>query len=309
MSLAYSKYSGDRAFPHLAANLLCLRRHQSEIQGSQARLEASIGQSQDLRVKTSADHALRLDGLSDRLETSQTRIEAQLQTILANQQRSRTPIMSHSLDASSPEGRQTWMELGRLLRDEGITPAMIQENRGLLVNAMKITLNNKVSLAESIPESYTTAPEYHTDYSTTSSFSQSRNASYWDVPSVLSPISLPGSAQARSAGFPNGFLERQNGVTDSLDHEQNVDDGLQSLLQGMSWEDVSREYQQLGIDYLEHEDQSEIRYNPMRHEGYQKQNGKQVEHIVEPLIPTVKPRGFTVKRSLTRKVQLRKRRR
>ena len=226
------------------------------MQGSQARLEASIGQSQDLRVKTSADHALRLDGLSDRLEISQTHIEAQLQTILANQQRSRTPTMSHSLDASSPEGRQTWMELGRLLRDEGITPAMIQENRGLLVNAMKTTLNNEVSLAESIPESYTTAPEYHTDYSTTSSFSQSRNASYRAYSPTFTSISLLGSAPSRSAGFSNAFLKRQNGATDSLDHEQNVDDGLQSLLQGMTCEDVSGEYPQEDIDYFEDEYQA-----------------------------------------------------
>ena len=70
--------------------------------------------------------------------------------------------MSDCLDVYSPEGHQTWMELERLLRDEGITPAMMKESRELLVNAMKSTLKNEV-WAESVPESYTTAPEYNSD--------------------------------------------------------------------------------------------------------------------------------------------------
>ncbi len=149
--------------------------------------------------------------------------------------------MSHSLDASSPEGRQTWMELGRLLRDEGITPDMIQKNRGLLVNAMKTTLKNETVLAESIPESYATAPEYHFDSITTSSVTQPRNASHLDLPSVSSPMSLLGSAPPRSAGFTDAFFERQHGPASSLDQKENVDHGMQSLLQEMNREEVSEE--------------------------------------------------------------------
>ena len=108
---------------------------------------------------TTADLSARnsqLDSLSDPLETSQTRIEAQRQTTLANQLRSNIPIMSHSLDASSPEGRQTWMELRKHLRNEGITPAKIPQNRARLVNAMKTVLPNVRDMAESVPDSYAT---------------------------------------------------------------------------------------------------------------------------------------------------------
>ena len=90
---------------------------------------------------TTADLSARnsqLDSLSDPLETSQTRIEAQRQTTLANQLRSNTPIMSHSLDASSPEGRQTQMELRKHLRNEGITPAKIQQDCALSAQRYEI---------------------------------------------------------------------------------------------------------------------------------------------------------------------------
>lgn len=191
-------------------------------------------------VKFSAEHALQLDSISDHLNTSQARIESQLQTILANQQRSKSPIMSQSLDASSPEGRQTWMELGRLLRDEGITPAMVQENRGLLIDAMKTTLKNKTFWAESIPQSYATAPEYQANNNGTSSVSQPRTVSHLEQP-VSYPMSLLGSAPPRSSGFTDAFLERQNGSASALDQSQNIDDGMQSLLQGMDHDDLSTE--------------------------------------------------------------------
>ena len=130
--------------------------------------------------------------------------------------------------------------MGRLFRDEGITPAMIQKNRGLLVNAMKTILNNNESdLAESIPRSYATAPEYPVDNSITSSVTHPRNASRLDLPSVSSPLSLLGSAPPQSAGFTDAFLERQHGATSSLDQIQNVDDGMQSLLRGMSSKQLS----------------------------------------------------------------------
>ena len=209
--------------------------------------------SHDLLAQVSTDHALQLDSVVERLDTSQARIESQLQAILANQQRSKTPILSQSLDASSPEGRQTWMELGRLLRDEGITPAMVQSNRGLLIDAMKNTLKNKSLLAESASESYATAPEYQVDKDTTS-VSQLRNTSHLDLPTVSYPMSLLGSAPPRSSGFTPAFLERHHGS--SLDQRQNVDDGMQSLLQGMNNDDTTPESQLGDGEHVQSEEMS-----------------------------------------------------
>lgn len=262
---------------------LRLRSYQSASHDSQEHIKERVGEFHDLMVKRSTDHALQLDSISGRLNTSQARIESQLQTILANQQRSKTPIMSQSLDASSPEGRQTWMELGRLLRDEGITPAMVQENRGLLINAMKTTLKNKTLLAESIPQSYATAPEYQADNNGTSSVSQPRNVSHLERPLASYPMNLLGSAPPRSSGFPDAFLERQNGRAGSLDQEQNINNGMQSLLQGMDHDDLSREskpgeseYCELGAVELE---------VPTRHEDRQMQG---VKPLVEPLMLPLK---------------------
>lgn len=233
------------------------RSRQNGIQASQERIEECIGESHDLLVKSSTDHVIQLESLSDRLEASQSRIEAQLQTILANQQRSKAPILSHSLDASSPEGRQTWMEIGRLLRDEGITPAMIQQNRELLVNVMKTALKNETNLAESIPQSYATAPEYPIDNSTTLSVTQPSNAPQTGLPFILSPMSLLGSAPPRGAGFTDAFLQRQNSAANSLDQQQNVEGGIDYLLRGINREESSEEYEQDNIDYLELEDEAE----------------------------------------------------
>ena len=201
--------------------------------------------------------------------------------------------MSHSLDASSPEGRQTWMELGRLLRDEGITPAMIQENRGLLVNAMKATLKDETFLAESVPQSYATAPEYNVDNTITSSVTQSRNASYLGRPSLLSPMSLLGSAPPRSAGFTDAFLQQQNGAASSLDQKQNVDNGIQSLLLGMSDEEFSGEDEQDYVE-LEHLELEHLQLEdvPIHHN---RPRGQGVQNIVKPLAPSLKPGGSPVK--------------
>lgn len=240
-----------------AINVLIVQSRQNGIQASQERIEECIGESHDLLVKSSADHVFQLESLSDRLGASQSRIEAQLQTILANQQRSKAPILSHILDASSPEGRQTWMEIGRLLRDEGITPAMIQQNRELLVNVMKTALKNETNLAESIPQSYATAPEYPIDNSTTLSVTQPSNAPQTGLPFILSPMSLLGSAPPRGAGFTDAFLQRQNSAANSLDQQQNVEGGIDYLLRGINREESSEEYEQDNIDYLELEDEAE----------------------------------------------------
>ena len=50
------------------------------------------------------------------------------------------------------------MGLERLLRDEGVTPAMVKENGELLVNAMKSTFSSEL-----VPESHATAPEYNSN--------------------------------------------------------------------------------------------------------------------------------------------------
>lgn len=271
-------------FPHF-------RSHQGEIQDSQEHIKERIGESHDLLEKSSADQALQLITLRESLETSQARIELQLQAILANQQRSRTPITSQSLDASSPQGRETWMELGKLLREEGITPAVIHKNRGVLINAMKSALEKETLALESSPGSYLTAPEYHADISTPSSAAQPRIASRPCPPSVLSPISLLGSAPPRSSGFTDAFLRRQKGAATSLDQEQNVDDGMQSLLQGMSSDFIVVEPIQADIDDRESED-VELKGIPINLEENQTQI---VKDLMEPLFPTLKPGESTAK--------------
>ena len=227
---------------------------------------------------------LQFESLSDRLETSQSRIEAQLQAILTNQQRTKTPILSQSLDASSPEGLQTWMELGRLLKDEGITPAMIRENRELLVSAMRSTLK-----AESVPESFVTAPEYNLN---SYPFEQ-RNASCLDSPLAFSSISLLSSAPTRSAAFTDAFLERQSNVPSSLSEKQNVDNGMRSLLQGMNGEDDSAGESNDEMDDIELED---VVLENLRFErGYgggddslnkEPRQQRAANHVVKPLLPT-----------------------
>jgi len=110
------------------------RSNQDRIQDSQQRTECSQKQM------TSAQ---------ERLEESQSRIEVQLKEILGSR-RQGIPFMRNSLDASSPEGHQTWMNLGRTLREEGITPRMIKKNQNLLIRAMKDTLCNKASPSGSL---------------------------------------------------------------------------------------------------------------------------------------------------------------
>lgn len=172
-----------------------------------------------------------VESATERLEQSQARIEAQIRTLLESQQRDHDQPKSYSLDASSPEGRKTWMDLGRLLRAERITPAMIEENRELLVRAMKTTLEEGVSPAQS----YRTAPQsFEDDYDCMSNAQSQRLMA---GSSALASISLLGSAPVLGATFSEAFLERHNGAARSLDKEQNVQDGLKSLLKGMDTEE------------------------------------------------------------------------
>ena len=53
-----------------------LRSSQEEIEASQKREGDCVTESYDLLIKSSDDHVLQLESLSDRLETPQSRIEA-----------------------------------------------------------------------------------------------------------------------------------------------------------------------------------------------------------------------------------------
>ena len=187
-----------------------------------------------------------------RIEESQSRWEDQLQQILAV--RRATPLLSHSLDASSPEGRQTWMELGRLLREEGITPSAIKENREKLIAAMKN------ALAESFPESFHTVKEY---------FSATGSIATPPLDSVTSLGFGPPSPQ-NGAMFPLSFLERHPSDESSLDRHSNVVTGMDSLMLGMEnydnessdFEDQEPDLEDLALDLSEPEDCCQTRPQP-----------------------------------------------
>ena len=179
----------------------------------------------------------RLEAASQRVEETQTRMERQLQDILASKSRHQDSLMAQSLDASSPEGRETWMTLGRLLRAEGITPAMIKQNRDVLVTAMKRTLQEDIP--ESIPESYDTALESLPQSMThpCPRRDTTNQAKACDSLGEAS-IDLLGSAPQLGATFSQQFLERQKQLEHPLLHSENVEDGISSLLAGMGEEDI-----------------------------------------------------------------------
>ena len=188
----------------------------------------------------------RLEAASERLEKKQMQMEEQLRMILASKRR-HDPLSSDSLDASSPEGRETWMNLGRLLRKEGITPIMIKQNRDVLVKAMKTSLD--VGYSPSTPESYQTALESLSDFDRRSSIKDRRNIPSDDTFSPQqSSIGLLGSAPPRGATFTDDFLRRQNGPARSLDQKQNVEEGMQSLLQGMGLNDLDADVEEDEIE-------------------------------------------------------------
>ena len=158
-------------------------------------------------------------------------MEAQMRALLESQQRNHSRPQSYSLDASSPEGRQTWMDLGRLLRAQGITPAMIEQNRELLVRAMKTSLEEECSPAQS----YRTAPQsFEDDYDRRGN---AQSQQLMAESSTSASTSLLGSAPVLGATFSRAFLERHNGAARSLDKEQNVKEGMKSLLKGMDTEE------------------------------------------------------------------------
>ena len=177
------------------------------------------------------DNQILVESATERLEQSQARIESKITALLESQQRGHARPKSYSLDASSPEGQKTWMDLGRLLRAEGITPAMIEENRELFVRAMKTSLEEGVSPAQS----YRTAPQsFENDYVCMSIAESPQSIA---GPSAPASMSLLGSAPVLGATFSRAFLERHHGAARSLDKEQNIQDGMKSLLKGMDTED------------------------------------------------------------------------
>lgn len=184
----------------------------------------------------------RLEAASERLEQSQKIIERQLEGILAFQKRHEPPVLSNSLDASSPEGRETWMNLGRILRAEGITPAMIKQNRDVLVKVMKTTLHEEEW--STTPQSYHTAyesiPQHHRTLTQPSSIRTSAQAS----------LNVLGSAPPKGATFTDDFLHRHHGLARSLEEGSNVDDGMQTLLHSMDMYSKGDEPEGVTDDHL-----------------------------------------------------------
>ncbi|CAF9914242.1 MAG: hypothetical protein ALECFALPRED_009505 [Alectoria fallacina] len=116
----------------------------------------------------------------------------------------------------------------QLLRDEGITPAMIQKNRGLLVNAVKATLKDEIFFLGRIG---TTVIRDRAGIQCRQQHHVERHSIEKRILpgppfSLISPKSLLGSAPPRSASFTDAFLQRQNGAASSLDQKQNVENGI-----------------------------------------------------------------------------------
>ena len=182
---------------------------------------------------------LKLESSQLSIADSQARIERQLEHILAKDDQRGGAVVSHSLDASSPEGRQTWINLGRLLRKEGITPSQVEKNKDALIRAMKATLGKDGSRAESLSESYQTAPEYPKSMSSINSSLQSCNVGS-PVPSRSQPSirkddlsRLLGSAPPRSATFSPEFLKRNEDLFFNFERDQNIEVGMSNLREGM----------------------------------------------------------------------------
>ena len=150
------------------------------------------------------------------------------------------------------------MGLIRSLRAEGITPATIEQNRGLLISAIKKSLAQRDSTAGSSPASYKTAPE--------SSSYNALNSSVCEMFGRYQPkrllakgvlicqhLSLSlgcprciqkqyasanstvflSSGPPKSASFSEAFLEEHRKPIRSLDLTESVKDGMTSLMVGM----------------------------------------------------------------------------
>ena len=154
------------------------------------------------------------------------------------------------------------MELGRLLRDEGITPTMIQQHRSSVVDTMKNALRRELSLAESPLQSYATAPEYHMDDDYPLRATQPRHLSQPSSSPTCFPVSVFGSVPPRTSGFTKAFLKRQSSGTR---FDQNVEDGTQSLFQGVSGDKDIAEPRLGDVNFIGWEDWDEHVHHVHRH--------------------------------------------
>ena len=196
-------------------------KSQSRIETSQAQLGSTVTQSHALLERS---QELNVSAAST-LQESQIRIDNQLEQILQAQSRQLNPVLCGSLDASSPEGRETWMELGRLLREEGITPNVISNNKGLLIQAMKKSIQG-LSDSPNIG-SYSTALEYQ-------SVSTPAQRCLTEFPLADRSMSLLSSAPSLGETFSNDLLARSTQIQTCLEHEDNIEDGMRSLMGGMT---------------------------------------------------------------------------
>ncbi|KAG8528266.1 uncharacterized protein KY384_007183 [Bacidia gigantensis] len=152
-------------------------------------------------------------------------MEQQLQDILASLNQDQSLILSQSLDASSPEGRDTWMMLGKRLKVEGITSKQIQKHSIELVNAIKTTIGQLSS-----PESYETAPEY---------FGRSHEMPHSVTTSVPDgSIASFGSGPQRGALFPSQLTANVDFRSKDWTAESNIQCGVTSLLRGLESRDT-----------------------------------------------------------------------
>ena len=117
------------------------------------------------------------------------------------------------------------MELGRLLREEGITPNVISKNKSLLIQAMKKTLED-LSISPDAA-SFKTALEYQ-------SFPSSARQSLRNCSEATGSLSLLSSAPSLGATFPNDLLARSHQVSSCLERRDNIKGGLKSLMDGMT---------------------------------------------------------------------------
>ena len=197
-----------------------VRQTQDRIEAATIHLSERITRFHEAVQISQSQH----DSSSSRLEQSQTRIERQLQQILEARSRHTSPLISKSMDASSPDGRQTWMELGRLLRDEGITPEVISDNKSLLVKTMKKALEN--SVVSSQAASFSTAQE----------FQSCRSERDLRSDAILSNASmhLLGSSPRPDKTFLDRFQVPRDKCSESLERKENIDDGMKILIKSMT---------------------------------------------------------------------------
>ncbi|KAL6715281.1 hypothetical protein ACLMJK_007545 [Lecanora helva] len=215
-------------------NLIILS-NSKPLMSSQSRLEE--GNAQLIRGQA------RLEAGANRLQKAQHRMEQKLEAILTSQSRFEDPVIAGSLNASSPEGRKTWMNLGRLLRAEGITTSMIRKNTSTLVKAIRSALGEGLSSSN---ESYHTACESLPDSIQDSHKSNNhRNQSLRQGSSMKGSIALLGSAPPVEGTFSEEFLKRHNRADHPLDQMDNVENGMQSLIVGMDGEDSENEINQV----------------------------------------------------------------